>query len=182
MVINFSNNFYFMLKIIKYPNPILRQKSKNIKKKDIKNKEIQSLIKKMIETLENVKGAGLAAPQIGKSIKLILVRNYEEINDEKFYNAYYKNSKILILINPKITNKSWKKEIMKEGCLSIYGSSDLIFGLVKRSKKIIIEALNRNGEKIKFKAKDLLARIIQHEVDHLDGILFIDKVQKNSNQ
>ncbi|PKL72658.1 peptide deformylase [Candidatus Kuenenbacteria bacterium HGW-Kuenenbacteria-1] len=164
------------LEIIKYPNPILRLKSKKIKKKDILKKKTQELIKQMVETLEKVKGAGLAAPQIGKSIKLILVRNYDEINDNAFCNTYYnKNCKILILINPKIINKSWKKEIEKEGCLSIYKNSNLIFGLVKRSKKITIKTLDKNGEKISFKAENLLARIIQHEVDHLNGILFIDK-------
>ncbi len=162
------------LKIIKHPNPILRQKAKNIKKENIKNKETQNLIKKMIATLEEAKGAGLAAPQIGKSIKLILVRNYNETNDTAFCNFYdNQNNKILILINPKITNKSWKKEIQKEGCLSI----PEFFGLVKRSKKITVKALDKNGEKIKFKVENLLARIIQHEVDHLDGILFIDRIK-----
>ena len=166
------------LKIIKHPDPILRQKAQDIKEKNIKSKETHNLIKKMIVTLKKAKGAGLAAPQIGKSIKLILVCNYNEINDATFYNFYHnKNDKILILINPKITNKSWSKEICEEGCFSIPG----IFSQVKRSKKITVKALNKNGEKIKFEAENLLARIIQHEVDHLNGILFIDRT-KNIKQ
>jgi len=172
------------LKILKYPNQILRQKAKNIKIEDIKNQETQNLIKKMIKTLEKTKGIGLAAPQIGKSIQLILVRVYNDTSthinayDDIFQNSYDNlNNKILILINPKITNKSWKKEIKQEGCLSI----PRFFGLVKRSKKITLKALNKNGEKMKFKAENLFARIIQHEVDHLDGMLFIDKmIQKQS--
>jgi peptide deformylase len=169
------------LKILQHPNPILRQKTKKIKKQDIKNEEIQKLIKNMIDALKKTKGIGLAAPQIGKSIKLILVRvynnTYVHINayNNMFQNSYYNlNNKILILINPKIANKSWKKEIGEEGCLSISG----FFGSVKRSKKITVKALDKNGKKIKFKAENLFARIIQHEVDHLDGILFIDKIKK----
>ena len=115
--------------------------------------EKRELGKTMIKT----DGAGLAAPQIGKSIRLAVINSKDGP---------------ICLINPKITRKSWARELGQEGCLSIPG----IFGQVKRHKKITVAYYNQAGKKIKQVAQGLMARVMQHEIDHLDGILFIDKM------
>ena len=144
-----------VLPIITYPNKVLREKTKTIKRPQ--DKEIQSLIFDMLETMENSGNAlGLAAPQVNQSVKLCII---------KFSGKTY------ILINPKITRKSWKKEIGEEGCLSFPGK----FIPVKRHKKVTVKALDKNGEEITVKADGLLSRAFQHEIDHLNGVLFIDK-------
>lgn len=141
------------LPIIAYPDPILEAKAKKIK--DPKSSEINELILDMAETLDD-KGVGLAAPQVGKSLRLCII---------KFENKTY------ILINPKISSKSWKKEIKEEGCLSFPG----LYLPVKRNQKITVKAQNRSGKKITLKAEGFFARVLQHEIDHLDGILFIER-------
>ena len=144
-----------ILPIVTYPNKVLREKTKTIKKPQ--DKEIQSLIFDMLETMENNGNAlGLAAPQVNQSVKLCII---------KFSGKTY------ILINPKITRKSWKREIGEEGCLSFPGK----FIPVKRYKKVTVKALDKNGEEIIIKADGLLSRALQHEIDHLNGVLFIDK-------
>jgi len=146
-----------MLKIITHPNPFLRQKSLSVI--DVFDEEIKKLIPQMIETMVKQDGVGLAAPQIGKSIQLIVI--------------YFKES-TLVIINPKIIKKSFSKVWGEEGCLSVPDK----FGEVKRHKKITIIYTNENGHKQQLAAKDMLARVIQHEIDHLNGILFIDKARK----
>ncbi len=150
-----------MFEIIKHPNKILRQKSKEINLDEIKNKEFQKLIIEMTETMFKKDGAGLAAPQIGKNIRVIIVN---------------KNNKAIIMINPEISKKSWSKEIDQEGCLSVVDKKGEIYYLpVSRHKKINCIYFDIKGKKQKIEATNLLARIIQHEIDHLDGILFIDR-------
>jgi len=151
-----------MLEIVTNPSQILRKKAKSINLKDISSKEIKTLIDQMAKTMLESDGPGLAAPQIGKSIRLIIVN--------------IKQGPIA-LINPKIIRKSWRKCIDEEGCLSI----PKVYGNVKRSHSIKVKTYNQHGKLIKLKAKGLFARVIQHEVDHLNGILFIDKVQKVKN-
>ena len=144
-----------ILPIINYPNKVLREKTKTIK--NPKDKEIQDLIFDMLETMENNGNAlGLAAPQINQLIKLCIIKI---------------NGKTHILINPKITRKSWKKEIGEEGCLSFPGK----FIPIKRHQKVTVKALDKDGEKIIIKADGLFSRALQHEIDHLNGVLFIDR-------
>jgi peptide deformylase len=145
-----------MFKIITNPNPILRKKSQPIK--DVLDVELQKMLPEMVETMIKKDGVGLAAPQIGKNIRLVTVR--------------FKNDN-LILFNPVIVKKSLFKEWDEEGCLSVPG----VFGDVKRHKKIAIKYLDQNNLEQQLNAEGLLARIIQHEIDHLDGILFIDKAK-----
>lgn len=153
-----------MLNIVLHPNDILRKKSLEIKKEEISKPEFKKLLKEMTETMVVKDGAGLAAPQIGKNIRLIVVNNQD---------------KAIVMINPEITKKSWAKEIEPEGCLSVLNKKGEIYFLpVARNKRINCIYLDEIGKKQKIVAKDLLARIIQHEVDHLDGILFIDKAIK----
>jgi peptide deformylase len=148
-----------MLKIITYENPILHQKAKAISKEEIKSARIQALAKEMIETMIKSDGVGLAAPQINESICVIVIKNF---------------GKPVVMINPEIYKKSWRKEESEEGCLSIPG----FYCQVRRHKKINVRALDINGEKIDFQAEDMFARIIQHEIDHLKGILITDANKK----
>jgi len=141
------------LNIIKEGDPVLRKKADKVAKI---TPEIKQLIFDMGKSMKKAKGIGLAAPQVGKSIQLCL------INTE---------NGPLALINPKIVWKSLRKDIEEEGCLSCPD----VFGLVKRSKGIKVKFLDENGKIKKFKAKGLFARVIQHEVDHLNGILILDK-------
>ncbi|MDD5527712.1 MAG: peptide deformylase [Patescibacteria group bacterium] len=147
-----------VLKILTLPAESLRRKSEVIGEDRITAKEFEELCADLEETMIKKEGVGLAAPQIGKNVRLIVVNT--------------KHGPIL-LFNPKIVQKSWQKEWGEEGCLSV----PLIFGDVKRHKKITCVFCNRAGAKDKIKASGFLSRVIQHEIDHLDGILFIDKAK-----
>ena len=141
-----------------YPDPILRQKTRLLTLAEIKSPEIQALLEDMDVTMEAEKGIGLAAPQIGRSIRLAIVKT---------------DDGILPLVNPKILKRSWKKDVSEEGCLSI----PQVYGLVKRPYSITVQIQDKTGATVKFQASGLLARVIQHEVDHLDGVLFIDRTK-----
>jgi peptide deformylase len=147
-----------ILKIVTHPNDLLRQVSKEIAKNTLQEAKFGVLINDMTETMLERDGVGLAAPQIGKSIRLIIV-----------------NTKTgpMAMINPVIYKKSLSKEWDEEGCLSVPHT----FGQVKRHKMIRCRFINEAGQERQIEAKGLLARVIQHEVDHLDGILFIDKAR-----
>lgn len=146
-----------VLEIRKFKDPILRRKCRKVRKID---KEIRKIIVNMVQTMEKEQGIGLAAPQVGILKKIIVVR------------TDLKNQRILALINPKIVKKSRLRERLEEGCLSFPG----IFLEIKRAKEIRVKAININGEKVSLKAKGVLARIIQHEIDHLNGILFYNRL------
>ncbi len=143
------------LPIVEYPDPVLRKKCEKIK--DPLNPEIQKLITEMIKSMKANNGMGLAAPQVGKSLRLCIVEE---------------NGQLYVLINPKIKSRSSEKTLGEEGCLSFPGK----FLNIERSEKVKVRCLNEKGEKIKLKASGLLARAFQHETDHLEGILFIDRV------
>lgn len=147
-----------ILPIIHHPNPILRQRAKEVDLKVLTEKNFQDLAQDMIATMWQSDGVGLAAPQIGQSLRLIIVASGKQA---------------VSLINPVIMYKSFRKEIMEEGCLSVPG----LFGPVKRPKTIRYRAYTVDGKKVSFKAEGLTARIIQHELDHLNGVLFIDRAK-----
>lgn len=147
-----------ILAILTIPSPLLRQKSEKINTDELKNKKFQDFCNDMAKTMKEKDGIGLAASQVGQNIRLIVV-------NEK--------SGAVCMINPKVTKKSLLKEWDEEGCLSVPG----IYGKVKRNKKIVCEYLDREGNKKKINAEGLLARVILHEIDHLDGILFTDKAK-----
>ena len=145
------------LEIKIYPDNILRKKASPIL--EVGSAE-RRLAYDMIETMRSAKGVGLAAPQVGINKRIIVVEDTE--GDNKL---------VLVLANPKITNKKGKVSFC-EGCLSLPGiTSDVV-----RSEFIAVEALNLDNDKLKINAEGLFARIIQHEIDHLDGVLFIDRV------
>ncbi len=144
-----------ILPIITYPNPILKKKTEIIK--DPKDPKIKELIFDMLETLENTpQGTGLAASQVGSLVRLCVI---------KFEGRTH------ILINPRIKSKSLRKEVLEEGCLSFPGK----FLPIKRHKKVTVKAVGRKGEKVEIKAGGILSRALQHEIDHLDGVLFIER-------
>ncbi len=141
-------------------NKILRNISEEVL--DIKSDEIQNLIKDMKTTLKSISnGVGLAAPQVGKNVRIFIASDDLRLNQTVF-------------INPKIIAMSEKYVLKDEGCLSL----PEFYGKVKRAEWVKAEAYNENGRKFKIKAKGLISQLIQHEIDHLNGILFVDKAEK----
>jgi len=147
------------LKILTKKSPILRLKAKTIPFNDIIDPKMTVFCRDFIRTMVENDGAGLAAPQVGKSVRLIAVSAKDGV---------------IVMFNPEILKKSWACEWGDEGCLSVPG----VFGKVKRHKKISFRYFDSEGKKIKDKAEGLFARVIQHEVDHLNGILFTDKAKE----
>lgn len=145
------------LKIIQEGNPVLRKKAEVVK--NPASQEIRKLVSDMIVTMKEARGIGLAAPQVGRSLRIFTA----DVED-----------KIYVFINPSVKDASSEKIPFEEGCLSIAET----WGPVVRPKKLTIKALNEEGESVKIRAKGLLARVIQHETDHLDGVLFTDKAEK----
>lgn len=141
-----------MSKIREYPDAVLRRRAEQIERVD---DEIKELADQVVSALMSRGGYGLAAPQVGISKRLIAIDVEEEFH---------------ILINPVILERSEEKVIGIEGCLSIPG----VEAEVERASEVRVEALNLRGEEIVLGAKDLVARVLQHEIDHLNGKLFID--------
>jgi len=142
---------------------ILRRKTPDFDFKSAKN-EIREVIKKMRAIIKKENGVGLSANQIGLDWRLFIAEIPSEKGKPKFYAIF----------NPDIIKASKNKIILEEGCLSVPG----IWGLVERSEQIVLIGFDKNEKKIKIKAWGLLARVFQHEVDHLNGILFIDRANK----
>ena len=156
----------------------LRTKTAEFDFAKFSKKEINELIKKMKETMFEACGIGLSANQIGLNLKMFvaLIPNKPLKRDEKnkIIMPSPDEAKFYAIFNPEIIKFSKQTEIIEEGCLSIPG----INGEVERPKKITITGFNKNGQKIKIKAEGLTARVFQHETDHLNGVLFIDKIKK----
>ncbi len=149
-----------ILEIKEYGEPVLREKALPVKEV---NPEILNLIKDMAETMYTDSGVGLAAPQVGVSKRIIIIDGEEE--------------GLIVLINPMIV-RSEGEVVAEEGCLSVPG----IYSKVKRSSKVTVKALNENGDSIEITKEGLTARALQHEIDHLDGILFIDRIGRMERQ
>ncbi len=145
------------LKIIKFPNPFLRRKAKTVKKV---TPEIVKLIDDMIETMHAAPGVGLAAPQVHKSVRVIVVDP---------------GSGPLALVNPKILEQSGC-QVFTEGCLCLPG----VEAPVERASRVRVRALDRAGDEFEIAAEGYLSTILQHEIDHLEGIVFIDRVKDPS--
>jgi peptide deformylase len=155
-------------KIVTLPEPVLRRKARAITSFD---KNLQTVIDDMVETMRHAPGVGLAAPQIGLSERLIVVEYYEHDDDEEKEDA---PKKLFAVINPEIVKTSEEMIVGVEGCLSIPG----LLGEVERHAEVQVRGLNRHGKPMKIKAKGWLARIFQHEVDHLNGVLFPDRATR----
>jgi peptide deformylase len=152
--------------IVVIESPVLRRKAKKIVKITAEHRR---LIEDMIETMRAAPGVGLAAPQVGESERLIVVEWAEEPENE---DDPPKKKKLYVVINPEIVLASEEMVQGTEGCLSIPGW----VGDVLRHEAVTVRGLNRNGERIKIEAEGWLARIFQHEIDHLDGVLYTDKL------
>lgn len=153
-----------ILNIVSLPQAVLRHKARKVS--DF-GPDLQTLVDDMIDTMRQAPGVGLAAPQVGESSRLIVVEYGDEDNDEI-------PAKLYVMVNPEITRTSQETVLGTEGCLSVPG----IQGDVERFDSITVKGLNRHGQPMTVKAKGWLARIFQHEIDHLDGILFVDRAEK----
>ena len=141
------------------PDPVLRQKAKRIRSID---NSVQKLISDMLETMRAASGVGLAAPQVGVSLRLAVIGIPEEED--------------IVLINPEIVRKSGER-LVEEGCLSIPG----YIGQISRAESVTVKGRDRNGREIRIKADELLAQALEHEIDHLDGVLYIDHLDDSDN-
>ncbi len=160
-----------ILRRAQFGNPILRQEARALAKREILSSEIQSLIKNIKYTLKNKKyGVGLAAPQVGEGVSLAVIRIRPTKTRPKLPKEKWAD---LVIINPKITKSIGRRQQMWEGCISFTES----FAKVPRYKKIELLYLDEKATKHKKIFEGLLAHVIQHEVDHLNGILFVDKVK-----
>ncbi len=148
------------LPVLTSPNAELRIVSTDFSPEEITQPETKTLVKDLIETMRVEIGIGIAAPQIGVHKRLIIV----DVG----------NNQPQAFFNPKITSKSFTKVDSEEGCLSVPGT----FGMVKRHRSVTVTALTPQGASQTFRADGLMAIVFQHEIDHLDGVLFIDKVTK----
>jgi peptide deformylase len=152
--------------IITLPKPILRKKARKVR---AFTPELQTLIDDMIETMREAPGVGLAAPQVNVSQRVIVIE-FAEPTDEDQEPV----PKLYVLINPEIVRHSNETTTDQEGCLSVPG----YVGEVDRFSALTVKGRNRHGKAVRIKAKDWLARIIQHEIDHLDGVLYIDRANQ----
>jgi peptide deformylase len=141
------------------PDPVLRQKAKRVK---IVDKSIHKLVADMRETLTSANGVGLAAPQVGISLRVIVISipHEDQKNDEYCF------------INPEVVRRTGER-VVKEGCLSIPG----YIGEIKRSERVRVKGLDTNGREQKLSAEGLLAEALEHEIDHLNGVLYVDYLE-----
>jgi peptide deformylase len=144
-----------VLPILKHPDPVLRRKAKRVSHVD---ESLNRLIDNMIETMYQASGAGLAAPQVGVSLKIAVIG----LPDED----------VIVIINPELVKKSGERVVI-EGCLSVPGYR----GEIKRAEKVTVKALDRNGKAFRIKAEELLAEVLEHEIDHLNGVLYLDHLE-----
>lgn len=149
------------LAIITFPNNILRQKISDLPKEKIS--QYLSIAKQMTEIMVGSDGIGLAAVQVGQNVRLAVI--HKDVANTPDH---------LWLFNPHLSWQSWRRQEDEEGCLSLPN----IFGLVRRSTSVVVKFMDAAGQDQQLKAGGMLARALQHEIDHLDGVLFIDRVSK----
>jgi len=137
------------------PDPILRQKSKRVRSI---NGSIRKLISDMLETMHSAPGVGLAAPQVGIPLRVIVIGLPEQED--------------IALINPEIVRRKGER-LLNEGCLSVPGYA----GEVKRAEAVTVKGRDQNGKEIRIKADELLAQALEHEIDHINGVLYIDRLE-----
>ena len=138
-----------------FPDPVLRQKAKRVRTID---KSIHKLIDNMLETMHAASGAGLAAPQVGVPLRVAVIGMPEQ--------------EAIVLVNPQVVRRNGER-LVNEGCLSLPGYT----GQIKRAASVTIKGRDRNGKEIRIKADELLAQALEHEIDHLNGVLYIDRLE-----
>jgi peptide deformylase len=153
-------------KIVQKNDPVLRKKARSIEKEDLRTDRIKEVITNMKSALHDTEdGVAIAAPQIGESLCIFI------INKKIFASDDNPNPQDKVFINPEIINTSQKKVELDEGCLSVKN----IYGKIERSAQATVRACDEAGEEFELGGSGLIAQIFQHETDHLDGVLFIDK-------
>ena len=161
-----------ILDIVTIPNPILRRKTRPVTQFDA---DLQKLIDNMIETMREAPGVGLAAPQVGQPLRLSVIETLAKVDEEG--NEIEDSRELFVIANPEIVWSSRDELLGVEGCLSIPG----YVGEVARAEKIRVRAQDRFGRKIRLRLNGWTARIFQHEIDHLNGVLYIDKLTDKEN-
>jgi len=146
-----------ILSVLTLPEPILRRKSKRVRTID---GSVRKLAEDMIETMHAASGVGLAAPQVGVSLRVIVIGLPEE---EDF-----------VLINPEVVRRSGER-LVTEGCLSVPG----YYGEIKRAQRVTVKGKDLSGKEVRIKAEELLAQALEHEIDHINGVLYIDHLESN---
>lgn len=157
-----------ILNIAQIGNPILRQVAQEVKEEEIKSDKVQLFIDDLIETMHSANGAGLAATQVSVPWRIFVI----EVKDNPRY-PYKPNIPLTVLINPKIEFLTDERFENYEGCLSVPN----LRGVVERCPEIVVKGYGRNGRSVEIVAKGITAGTFQHEFDHLDGLLFLDKVK-----
>ena len=166
-----------MLKIVQAGDPVLRRRSRELTKDEIKSPQIQQLIELMRDTMRQAPGVGLAAPQIGVSIQLAVIEDPEEylshLSEDQLDRTQRSAVPFHVIINPRLTFTDDSRATFFEGCLSVEGYQ----AIVERALNVRVECLNERGEEIRINAHGWYARILQHEIDHLNGTLYIDRMK-----
>lgn len=163
-------------KIVQTGDPVLREVAKQVDPEQIGSKELEQLIDDMIETMRKAPGVGLAAPQIGVSLQVAVIEDREEtletLDDDYVEERKRRVVPLTVLINPTIEPVGDNRITFYEGCLSVAGFA----ALVDRWEGVHVKALDREGKPIELRWKGWPARILQHEIDHLNGTLYIDRM------
>jgi len=165
------------LKIVQAGDPVLRKQSRPLTKDEISSPSIQLLIDLMRNTMREAPGVGLAAPQIGKSLQLAVIEDRAEyltrLSADELAETQRAAIPFHVIINPKLTVLDKSSAQFFEGCLSVTGYQ----AIVDRALSVRVECLNERGEETTIKAQGWYARILQHEIDHLNGTLYIDRMK-----
>jgi peptide deformylase len=165
------------LQIVQVGDPVLRKQSRPLTREEILSPAIQELIPLMRDTMREAPGVGLAAPQIGQSIQLAVIEDratyIKDVSAEELAARQRAAIPFHVIINPKLTVVGNSSAVFFEGCLSVEGYQ----AIVDRALDVRVECLNERGEEVKINAHGWYARILQHEIDHLNGILYIDRMK-----
>ena len=161
-----------ILKVARMGHPVLRARAKTLEPADIKSARVQQLIDDMFETMQEYQGIGLAAPQVHESVRLFVAGIAPNVDDDEDDDEEEDRVPLMALINPEITVVGDETADEWEGCLSIPD----IRGRVTRAREIKVKAYDRKGRRVEINARNFTARVIQHETDHLDGVLFFDRM------
>jgi peptide deformylase len=168
------------LKIVQVGDPVLRQTARILTSEEIQHQQMKRLIEWMRETMRDAPGVGLAAPQVGLGFQLAVIEDRadysRDLTPERLAERERQPVPFHVLINPRIVERSDEQVEFYEGCLSLAGFS----ALVKRSRRVTVECLDENGVERRIEARGWYARILQHEIDHLNGHLYIDRMEPRS--
>jgi peptide deformylase len=166
--------------IVQVGDPVLRMTARPLAAEEIAARETHELIEHMRETMQAAPGVGLAAPQIGLPLRIAVIEDradyQKDIAPESLAERGRRPVEFFALINPRIVDRSEEQDTFFEGCLSLAGFS----ALVRRSRRVTVEYLDAEGHSQRLEAEGWLARILQHEIDHLDGRLYIDRMDSRS--